>query len=42
RNLAIIIEVASMNFRLKSMGVVTAEQLDSKLLNIISPPDKGE
>ncbi len=42
RNLAIIIEVASMNFRLKSMGVVTAEQLDSKLLDIIAPPDRGE
>ncbi|MGE5495198.1 MAG: HPr(Ser) kinase/phosphatase [Burkholderiales bacterium] len=37
RNLAIIIEVASMNFRLKTMGQITAEQLDSKLLGIISP-----
>ncbi len=37
RNLAIIIEVAAMNFRLKSMGQITAEQLDSKLLGIISP-----
>lgn len=42
RNLAIIIEVAAMNFRLKSMGVVTADQLDSKILDIIAPPDKGE
>lgn len=42
RNLAIIIEVAAMNFRLKSMGVVTAEQLDSKLLDIIAPANKGE
>ena len=37
RNLAIIIEVAAMNFRLKRMGQVTAEQLDSKLLDIIAP-----
>jgi HPr kinase/phosphorylase len=37
RNLAIIIEVAAMNFRLKSMGQITAEQLDSKLLGIIAP-----
>jgi HPr kinase/phosphorylase len=37
RNLAIIIEVAAMNFRLKTMGQITAEQLDSKLLGIISP-----
>lgn len=37
RNLAIIIEVAAMNFRLKCMGQVTAEQLDSKLLDIIAP-----
>ncbi len=37
RNLAIIIEVAAMNFRLKCMGQVTAEQLDSKLLSIIAP-----
>ena len=42
RNLAIIIEVAAMNFRLKSMGVVTANQLDSHLLNIIAPGMSGE
>ena len=42
RNLAIIIEVAAMNFRLRSMGVVTADQLDSKLLDIIAPPSRGE
>lgn len=41
RNLAIIIEVAAMNYRLKSMGVVTANQLDSKLLDIIAP-SRGE
>jgi HPr kinase/phosphorylase len=37
RNLAIIIEVAAMNYRLKCMGHSTAEQLDSKLLEIIAP-----
>ncbi len=37
RNLAIIIEVAAMNYRLKCMGQITAEQLDSKLLSIIAP-----
>jgi len=37
RNLAIIIEVAAMNYRLRSMGHITAEQLDSKLLEIIAP-----
>jgi HPr kinase/phosphorylase len=37
RNLAIIIEVAAMNFRLKCMGQVTADQLDSRLLSIIAP-----
>lgn len=43
RNLAIIIEVAAMNFRLQRMGHFTAEQLDSKLLSIIAPDRlKGE
>ena len=42
RNLAIIIEVAAMNFRLKSMGVVTANQLDTHLLKIIAPGSSGE
>jgi HPr kinase/phosphorylase len=37
RNLAIIIEVAAMNYRLRSMGHITAEKLDSKLLEIIAP-----
>ena len=36
RNLAIIIEVASMNFRLNSMGHVTAERLDGRLLEMMS------
>lgn len=41
RNLAIIIEVAAMNFRLRRMGQVTAEQLDSKLLEMMSgTPEK--
>ncbi len=43
RNLAIIIEVAAMDFRLKSMGHFTAEQLDNKLLSIIAPQSmKGD
>ena len=37
RNLAIIIEVAAMNFRLRLMGHITAETLDNKLLSIIAP-----
>jgi len=41
RNLAIIIEVAAMNFRLKSMGQTTADLLDSKLLDIIAPANAG-
>ncbi len=35
RNLAVIIEVAAMNFRLKRMGVNAAEQFTSKLANVI-------
>ncbi len=35
RNLAVIIEVAAMNFRLKLMGVNTAEQFSARLSNII-------
>ncbi len=37
RNLAIIIEVAAMNYRLRTMGHIAAEMLDNKLLSIISP-----
>ena len=37
RNLAIIIEVAAMNYRLRTMGHIAAETLDNKLLSIISP-----
>ncbi|CAI9385645.1 HPr(Ser) kinase/phosphatase [Niallia sp. Sow4_A1] len=36
RNLAVIIEVAAMNFRLKRMGVNAAEQFTNKLNNVIS------
>jgi HPr kinase/phosphorylase len=36
RNLAIIIEVAAMNFRLKNMGHNSASQLDQKLMDIMS------
>lgn len=42
RNLAIIIEVAAMNFRLRCMGQVTAEQLDKKLLDLITPNFKAK
>lgn len=35
RNLAIIIEVAAMNFRLKSMGLNAAHTLDSDLLSML-------
>lgn len=35
RNLAIIIEVAAMNFRLKSLGHNPAESLDQDLLNLL-------
>ncbi|MDQ0220013.1 HPr(Ser) kinase/phosphatase [Peribacillus cavernae] len=36
RNLAVIIEVAAMNFRLKRMGVNAAEQFSNRLNNAIS------
>lgn len=35
RNLAVIIEVAAMNYRLKQMGFNAAEQFTSKLANVI-------
>jgi len=37
RNLAIILEVAAMNFRLRSMGHITANELDEKMLAILQP-----
>jgi HPr kinase/phosphorylase len=39
RNLAVIIEVASMNFRLKRMGVNAAEQFSSRLADVIEDGD---
>ncbi|MCF6410219.1 HPr(Ser) kinase/phosphatase [Pseudalkalibacillus salsuginis] len=39
RNLAVIIEVAAMNFRLKRMGVNAAQQFSDKLNNVIDTPD---
>jgi HPr kinase/phosphorylase len=39
RNLAIIIEVAAMNFRLKKMGVNAAQQFSDKLNHVIDAPD---
>ena len=35
RNLAVIIEVAAMNFRLKSLGVNAAEQFTERLAQVI-------
>ncbi|MEI6100870.1 MAG: hypothetical protein WCP73_03435, partial [Eubacteriales bacterium] len=35
RNLAIIIEVAAMNYRLKSMGQMGTDKLDQNLLKIL-------
>lgn len=39
RNLAVIIEVAAMNFRLKRMGINTAQEFTDRLTTMI---DKGE
>ncbi|WP_019153704.1 HPr(Ser) kinase/phosphatase [Robertmurraya massiliosenegalensis] len=39
RNLAVIIEVAAMNFRLKKMGVNAAEQFASRLSDVIEDGD---
>jgi HPr kinase/phosphorylase len=39
RNLAVIIEVAAMNFRLKRMGVNAAEQFSSRLADVIEDGD---
>ena len=35
RNVAIIMEVAAMNYRLKTMGAPPASMLDEKLLNLL-------
>lgn len=42
RNLAVIIEVAAMNFRLKRMGVNAAEQFSSRLNHAIAEGDHEE
>ena len=42
RNLAVIIEVAAMNYRLKRMGVNAAEQFSDRLKNSIAEPDHDE
>jgi len=39
RNLAVIIEVAAMNYRLKRMGVNAAEQFNSRLADVIEDAD---
>ncbi|WLR50528.1 HPr(Ser) kinase/phosphatase [Bacillus tianshenii] len=39
RNLAVIIEVAAMNFRLKRMGVNAAEQFSNRLTDVIEDTD---
>lgn len=39
RNLAVIIEVASMNFRLKRMGINAAEQFSNRLTDVIEDVD---
>ncbi|MBU8880939.1 HPr(Ser) kinase/phosphatase [Bacillus sp. FJAT-29790] len=39
RNLAVIIEVAAMNFRLKKMGMNAAEQFSSRLSDVIEDGD---
>lgn len=40
RNLAVIIEVAAMNFRLKQMGVNAAEEFSDQLATMIQQSDK--
>ncbi|MBM7648766.1 HPr kinase/phosphorylase [Bacillus ectoiniformans] len=42
RNLAVIIEVAAMNFRLKRMGVNTAQEFTDKLANVINDRDPDQ
>ncbi|MFJ7366234.1 HPr(Ser) kinase/phosphatase [Peribacillus frigoritolerans] len=42
RNLAVIIEVAAMNYRLKRMGVNAAEQFSDRLNHAISDPEHDE
>ncbi|MDC3412261.1 HPr(Ser) kinase/phosphatase [Aquibacillus sp. 3ASR75-11] len=42
RNLAVIIEVAAMNFRLKRMGVNAAEEFSQRLTNMIEQEKEGK
>lgn len=42
RNLAVIIEVAAMNFRLKRMGINAAEQFSERLSSVIEDGDRDE
>ncbi|MDW4528143.1 HPr(Ser) kinase/phosphatase [Rossellomorea marisflavi] len=42
RNLAVIIEVAAMNFRLKRMGVNAAEQFTNRLSDVIEDGDNDD
>ncbi|AOM81957.1 HPr kinase/phosphorylase [Salisediminibacterium beveridgei] len=42
RNLAVIIEVAAMNFRLKRMGINAAEQFSERLSSVIEDGDRDD
>lgn len=42
RNLAVIVEVAAMNFRLKRMGINAAEEFSTRLSNVIEEGDREE
>ncbi|PYZ92839.1 HPr kinase/phosphorylase [Salipaludibacillus keqinensis] len=42
RNLAVIIEVAAMNFRLKRMGINAAEQFSERLNTVIEDGDRDD
>lgn len=42
RNLAVIVEVAAMNFRLKRMGINAAQEFSNKLMDVIEDYDKDE
>ena len=39
RNLAIILEVAALNHRLKELGIHPAHQLNEKLINLMNTND---
>lgn len=42
RNVSVIIEVAAMNFRLKRMGINTAEEFSQRLTSVIEDFDHNE